>query len=166
MWTTPTRKANPCLLQGEKPTEHLKMPRATSYGLDGPMQTRSLSGKKYNFVIVDDYSRYTWVIFLTHKSHTFETFKRLAKRITIEKNGPIIDITIIEVENSSMKALWSIVRRKRSSIDFWHQRPQTKWSNWEKEYVTCGNGWDSSQWSKPSLQGLGQDNQHHKLHSQ
>jgi hypothetical protein len=31
--------------------------------LFGPIRTASLSGKLYAFVIVDDYSRYTWVLF-------------------------------------------------------------------------------------------------------
>ena len=35
--------------------------------LFGPNKVVSLSGKVYVFVIVDDYSRYTWVIFLAHK---------------------------------------------------------------------------------------------------
>lgn len=38
------------------------------------------------FVIMDDYSKYTSVLFLTHKSETIEAFKRLCWRITIEKN--------------------------------------------------------------------------------
>lgn len=41
--------------------------------LVGHMQTRSLSVKNI-FVIVDDYSIYTWVIFLSHKSDAFEAF--------------------------------------------------------------------------------------------
>jgi len=33
----------------------------------GPTKTLSLSGKRYGFVIVDDFSRFTWVLFLSHK---------------------------------------------------------------------------------------------------
>src|SRR4051812_39099965 len=38
----------------------------------GPVKTVSVRGKKYGLVIVDDYSRWTWVKFLKHKdeSHT------------------------------------------------------------------------------------------------
>lgn len=53
------------------------------------METTNLSGKKYIFVIVDDYSKYTYVPFLTHKSDVFETFKIFAKKITIKKNAPL-----------------------------------------------------------------------------
>lgn len=34
----------------------------------GPVQIESLNGKKYIFVLVDDFSRFTWVRFLREKS--------------------------------------------------------------------------------------------------
>ncbi|KAJ9544441.1 hypothetical protein OSB04_024148 [Centaurea solstitialis] len=34
----------------------------------GPVNVQSIAGKKYTFVIVDEYSRYTWVFFLRSKS--------------------------------------------------------------------------------------------------
>jgi len=45
--------------------------------LFGPTRTVSLGGKKYGLVIVDDFSRFTWVIFLVHKDHACEAFKVL-----------------------------------------------------------------------------------------
>ena len=36
-------------------------------------------GNKYGFVIVDDYTRYTWVFFLVDKSDVFATFKSFVK---------------------------------------------------------------------------------------
>ncbi|KAI3714916.1 hypothetical protein L6452_21878 [Arctium lappa] len=50
--------------------------------LCGPMRTQSLGGKKYILVIVDDYSRYTWVKFLRSKDETPEvliTFLKTAQ---------------------------------------------------------------------------------------
>jgi transposase InsO family protein len=38
----------------------------------GPTRTSSLGGKKYILVIVDDYSRYNWVLLLREKSDAFE----------------------------------------------------------------------------------------------
>nr|GFC68735.1 Gag-Pol polyprotein [Tanacetum cinerariifolium] len=38
--------------------------------LCGPMRVESVNGKKYIFVIVDDYSRFTWVKFLRSKDET------------------------------------------------------------------------------------------------
>ncbi|GJT14552.1 retrovirus-related pol polyprotein from transposon TNT 1-94 [Tanacetum coccineum] len=41
-------------------------------GLCGPMRVASINGKKYILVIVDDYSRYTWTLFLRSKDETPE----------------------------------------------------------------------------------------------
>jgi hypothetical protein len=41
----------------------------------GPMAYVSIGGNKYGFVIVDDYSRYTWVFFMKDKSKVHEIFK-------------------------------------------------------------------------------------------
>ena len=46
-----------------------------------PNRVSSLGGKLYGLVIVDDYSRYTWVHFLFSKSDTFEVFESLITRI-------------------------------------------------------------------------------------
>nr|GEY47818.1 hypothetical protein [Tanacetum cinerariifolium] len=40
--------------------------------LCGPMRVASINGKKYILVIVDDYSRYTWTLFLCSKDETPE----------------------------------------------------------------------------------------------
>jgi transposase InsO family protein len=44
----------------------------------GPTSFVSTSGNSYCLVIVDDYSRLTWVYFLRDKSNIFETFKSFA----------------------------------------------------------------------------------------
>ena len=49
--------------------------------LFGPIQYTSIGGNKYGFVIVDDYTRYTWVFFLVDKSDVFATFKSFVKGI-------------------------------------------------------------------------------------
>ena len=48
--------------------------------LFGPVAFMSIGGNKYGFVIVDDYSRYTWVFFLADKSETQAIFKKFARR--------------------------------------------------------------------------------------
>jgi hypothetical protein len=45
--------------------------------LMGPMQVESIGGKRYAFVVVDDFSRFTWVNFIREKSGTFDVFKDL-----------------------------------------------------------------------------------------
>ena len=51
-----------------KPLELLHM------DLFGPTRTISLDGKKYRFVIIDDYSRFAWILFLAHEDKAFDTF--------------------------------------------------------------------------------------------
>ena len=48
--------------------------------LFGPTTYTSIGGNKYGFVIVDDFTRYTWVFFLVDKSEVFDTFKSFVKR--------------------------------------------------------------------------------------
>ncbi|GJZ25079.1 retrovirus-related pol polyprotein from transposon TNT 1-94 [Tanacetum coccineum] len=42
---------------------------------------RSINHEKYTLVIVDEYSRYTWVYFLKRKIHTLETIMSFIKRV-------------------------------------------------------------------------------------
>jgi transposase InsO family protein len=50
----------------------------------GPSQVRSMGGKWYVLVIVDGYSRYSWVFFLESKDEVFEHFQSLALRLNNE----------------------------------------------------------------------------------
>jgi hypothetical protein len=47
----------------------------------GPSQVCSMGGKWYVLVIIDDYSRYPWVLFLESKDEVFEHFWSLALRL-------------------------------------------------------------------------------------
>jgi hypothetical protein len=58
----------------DRPLELLHM------DLFGPITYISINGSKYCLVIVDDYSRFTWVFFLQEKSQTQETLKRFLRR--------------------------------------------------------------------------------------
>jgi transposase InsO family protein len=49
-----------------------------------PSRVRSMGGKYYVLVIVDDYSRYCWVFFLENKDEVFEHFWSLALRLNNE----------------------------------------------------------------------------------
>nr|GEV72684.1 hypothetical protein [Tanacetum cinerariifolium] len=51
--------------------------------LCGPMRIASINGKRYVLVIVDNYSRYTWVHFLRSKDKAPEVIKTFLKRITV-----------------------------------------------------------------------------------
>ena len=60
--------------------------------LFGPISTSSLGGSKYAFVIVDDYSRYTWTYFLKHKNECFRYFTKFCKLVQNEKGFMISSI--------------------------------------------------------------------------
>ncbi|XP_070040245.1 uncharacterized protein [Nicotiana tomentosiformis] len=50
--------------------------------LCGPMGVPSRGGRKYILVIVDDYSRFTWTLFLRTKDETFEVFVAFVKYLS------------------------------------------------------------------------------------
>ncbi|GJT59174.1 retrovirus-related pol polyprotein from transposon TNT 1-94 [Tanacetum coccineum] len=52
--------------------------------LCGPMRVESINGKRYILVIVDDYSRYTWVYFLRSTDEDPEIIKKFITRIQNE----------------------------------------------------------------------------------
>ncbi|GKB59691.1 putative ribonuclease H-like domain-containing protein [Tanacetum coccineum] len=51
--------------------------------LCGPMRVERINGKRYVLVIVDDYSRYTWVHFLRSKDEAPDVIKTFLKKITV-----------------------------------------------------------------------------------
>ncbi|XP_070010318.1 uncharacterized protein [Nicotiana sylvestris] len=69
----------------------------------GPLRVQSRGGKRHIFVIVDDYSRFTWTMFLRTKDETFEVFLAFVKKIqSVEEDqdgepllvpGEVIDMT-------------------------------------------------------------------------
>nr|GEY16855.1 retrovirus-related Pol polyprotein from transposon TNT 1-94 [Tanacetum cinerariifolium] len=56
--------------------------------LCGPMRVQSINGKKYILVIVDDYSKFTWVKFLRTKYETLEVIIKLIKRLQVRLTKP------------------------------------------------------------------------------
>nr|GEY55327.1 hypothetical protein [Tanacetum cinerariifolium] len=60
--------------------------------LCGPMRAASISGKKYILVIVDDYSRYTWTLFLRSKDETQEVLKDFLTMIQRNLQAPVITV--------------------------------------------------------------------------
>nr|GFC97999.1 retrovirus-related Pol polyprotein from transposon TNT 1-94 [Tanacetum cinerariifolium] len=58
-----------------------------------------INGKRYVLVIVDDYSRYTWVHFLRSKDEAPEVIIKFLKRITVLLHSPVI--IIIRTDNGT-----------------------------------------------------------------
>nr|GEW92296.1 retrotransposon protein, putative, unclassified [Tanacetum cinerariifolium] len=59
--------------------------------LCGPMRVASINGKEYILVIVDDYSRYTWTLFLRFKDETPEVLKDFLIMIQRNLQAPASD---------------------------------------------------------------------------
>nr|GFA45741.1 retrovirus-related Pol polyprotein from transposon TNT 1-94 [Tanacetum cinerariifolium] len=51
--------------------------------LCGPMRVQIINGKRYVLVVVDDYSRYTWVFFLHSKDEAYEVIISFIKRTQV-----------------------------------------------------------------------------------
>ncbi|KAC9222872.1 hypothetical protein E3N88_46171 [Mikania micrantha] len=49
--------------------------------LFGPINVKSIGGESYCFVVTDDFSRFSWVLFLKTKSETYENFVLLVNRL-------------------------------------------------------------------------------------
>jgi hypothetical protein len=75
-----------------RPLEHLHM------DLFGPIVYLSIGGSKYGLVIVDDFSRFTWVFFLQDKSETQGTLKRFLRR---SQNEFELEVKKIRSDNGS-----------------------------------------------------------------
>ncbi|GKE48322.1 integrase, catalytic region, zinc finger, CCHC-type containing protein [Tanacetum coccineum] len=57
--------------------------------LYGPMCVASVNGKKYILIIVDDYSRFTWVKFLRSKDEALDFIIKFLKMIQVRFNVPV-----------------------------------------------------------------------------
>ncbi|GJS60954.1 putative ribonuclease H-like domain-containing protein [Tanacetum coccineum] len=57
--------------------------------LCGPMRVQMINGNKYILVIVDDYSRFTWVKFLRSKDETPEVVIKFLKQIQVGLNKTV-----------------------------------------------------------------------------
>jgi transposase InsO family protein len=64
----------------------------------GPSRVRSMIGKWYVLIIVDDYSHYSWVFFLKSKDQVFEHFRFLALRLN---NGHSNCLKVIHSDNGT-----------------------------------------------------------------
>ncbi|GKC77165.1 retrovirus-related pol polyprotein from transposon TNT 1-94 [Tanacetum coccineum] len=75
--------------------------------LCGMMRVQTINGKKYILVIVDDYSRFTWVKFLRSKDETPEVVIKFLKQAvprTLQQNGVVErqNRTLVEVAKTML----------------------------------------------------------------
>ncbi|GKF61554.1 putative ribonuclease H-like domain-containing protein [Tanacetum coccineum] len=77
--------------------------------LCGSMRVESINGKKYILVIVDDYSRFTWVKFLRSKDETPEFIIKFLKQVQVRLNATVRNIRTyngIEFVNQTLKSYY------------------------------------------------------------
>ncbi|GJR16619.1 retrovirus-related pol polyprotein from transposon TNT 1-94 [Tanacetum coccineum] len=60
--------------------------------LCGPMRVASINGKRYILVIVDDYSRFTWVIFLRTNDEAPKAIIKCIKNIQVRLNATVCNV--------------------------------------------------------------------------
>jgi hypothetical protein len=84
--------------------------------LFGPIAYISIGGSKYCLVIVDDYSRFTWVFFLEEKSQTQETLKGFLRRAQNEFGLRIKRLEATMGQSSRTLKLKAFLRRTASSM--------------------------------------------------
>nr|GEW11266.1 hypothetical protein [Tanacetum cinerariifolium] len=80
--------------------------------LCGPMRIANINGKRYVLVIMDDYSRYTWVHFLRSKDEAPEVIKTFLKKIIVLLQSPVIIIRTdndTEFKNQALKEYFDSV---------------------------------------------------------
>nr|GEZ32430.1 hypothetical protein [Tanacetum cinerariifolium] len=82
-----------------KSKKHTHKPKAENTNLEvlntlhmdlcGPMRVQTINGKKYILVIVDDYSRFTWVKFLRSKDETPDVVIKFITQIQVGLNKTV-----------------------------------------------------------------------------
>ncbi|GJU82542.1 retrovirus-related pol polyprotein from transposon TNT 1-94 [Tanacetum coccineum] len=88
------------------PSDHSKL-ELLHMDLCGPMRVASINGKKYILVIVDDFSRYTWVYFLRSKDETPEIIKKFITQAQLNYKAKVCKIRTdngTDFKNATLKA--------------------------------------------------------------
>ncbi|GJU42902.1 retrovirus-related pol polyprotein from transposon TNT 1-94 [Tanacetum coccineum] len=101
--------------------------------LCGPMRVASINGKKYILVIVDDYSRYTWTLFLRSKDETPEVLKDFLTMIQIIfKLKVFLSVTdrgtngVVERRNRTLvEAARTMLSASKLPLSFWAEAVAT-----------------------------------------
>ncbi|GKC67711.1 gag-pol polyprotein [Tanacetum coccineum] len=95
--------------------------------LCGPMRVASINGKKYIMVIVDDYSRYTWTLFLRSKDETPEVLKdflimiqqnlQAQNGVVERRNRTLVEAALTMLSASKLPLFDEIKEMSETSVD-------------------------------------------------
>ncbi|GJT18270.1 retrovirus-related pol polyprotein from transposon TNT 1-94 [Tanacetum coccineum] len=89
------------------PSEHSKL-ELLHMDLCGPMRVASTNGNKYILMIVDDYSRYTWVYFLHSKDETPKVIKKFIAQAQLNYKAKVCKIHT-KFKNTTLKAHYEML---------------------------------------------------------
>nr|GEW04634.1 retrovirus-related Pol polyprotein from transposon TNT 1-94 [Tanacetum cinerariifolium] len=95
--------------------------------INSPMRVSSINGKKYILVIVDDYSRYTWTLFLRSKDETPEVLKDFLTMIQRNLQALVISVRIDRGTEFLNKTLYAFF--KEEGIEHQTSTPRTPKQN-------------------------------------
>ncbi|GJU80241.1 retrovirus-related pol polyprotein from transposon TNT 1-94 [Tanacetum coccineum] len=87
--------------------------------LCGPMRVQTINGEKYILVIVDDYSRFTWVKFLKSKNKTPEVVIKFLKQIQIVSRTPQQNGVIKRRNRTLVEAARTMLIFSKASMFLW-----------------------------------------------
>ncbi|GKA64150.1 retrovirus-related pol polyprotein from transposon TNT 1-94 [Tanacetum coccineum] len=97
----------------------LEVPKPLHMDLYGPMRVQTIHGKKYILVIVDDYSRFTWVKFFRSKDETPTVVIKFLKQIkavspNVDSSAPTMETEFVNKDscNDYYEALESFTKRQ------------------------------------------------------
>ncbi|GJX20514.1 retrovirus-related pol polyprotein from transposon TNT 1-94 [Tanacetum coccineum] len=82
-----------------------------------PMRVQTINGNKYILVIVDDYSRFTWVKFLRSKDETSEVVIKFLKQIQVGLNKTVRNIRTDNGTEFVNKDLTDYYERNRTLVE-------------------------------------------------
>ncbi|XP_070032036.1 uncharacterized protein [Nicotiana tomentosiformis] len=94
--------------------------------LCGPMRTLSRGGKRYVMVLVDDYSRFTWTLFLTSKDEAYDMFTSFVRKTQKQLGNQLASIRSDHGRNTMMKQLgWQETQMKpQPRLKLHHRKEQ------------------------------------------
>lgn len=95
--------------------------------LFGPTRNASIGGKRHTFIIIDDYSHFTWVMLLSNEDDTLKNFEFLCKKVQREKGYYITSIRSDHGEELESKAFENFCNEEGYSNNF--SVPRSPWQN-------------------------------------
>ncbi|GJZ10897.1 retrovirus-related pol polyprotein from transposon TNT 1-94 [Tanacetum coccineum] len=104
--------------------------------LCGPMRVQTINGKKYILVIVDDYSRFTWVKFLRSKDEAPEVVIKFLKQIQVGLNKTVRNILLRSPQQNGVieRQNRTLVKAARTMLIF-SKAPMFLWA--EAVAIAC-----------------------------